>query len=85
MTEQRPLQPTPAGALRFNTETAQLEYFNGSEYVTIISDSPEKHTGGTRLLFGGGYGSGPHPAIDSIDFVNVATIGNASDFGNLTT
>ena len=48
MTEQRPLQPTPVGALRFNTDAARLEYFNGSEYVNITTDSPEINTGGTR-------------------------------------
>tara|TARA_S200000501_G_scaffold336571_1_gene342061 strand:+ start:695 stop:1741 length:1047 start_codon:yes stop_codon:yes gene_type:complete len=85
MNEQRPIQPTPVGALRFNTDYARLEYFDGNQYVNITIDSPEQNTGGTRLLFGGGYGSGPHPAIDSIDFVNVATTGNASDFGNLST
>ena len=46
MTEQPPIQPTPVGALRFNTVTAQLEYFDGNVYVNITTDSPEQNTGG---------------------------------------
>ena len=54
LTEQRPIQPTPVGALRFNTDSAKLEYFDGNQYVNITTDSPEQNTGGTRGLFGGG-------------------------------
>ena len=44
MTEQRPIQPTPIGALRFNTDSGKLEYFDGNQYVNITTDSPEaKH------------------------------------------
>ena len=50
MTEQRPLQPTPVGALRFNTDSSKLEYFDGSQYVNITTDSPEQNTGGTRSV-----------------------------------
>ena len=79
MTEQPPIQPTPVGALRFNTDSAKLEYFDGNQYVNITTDSPEQHTGGTRGLWGGR--NSPH--TDAIDFVNIDTTGNASDFGNL--
>ena len=83
MREQRPIQPTPVGALRFNTDTARLEYFNGSEYVNLTIDSPETNTGGTRGIWGGGNQS---PANTNVmDFVNFDTTGNATDFGDLTT
>ena len=83
MIEQRPLQPTPVGALRFNTDNARLEYFNGNEYETITSDSPEINTGGTRGIWGGG---NQNPANTNVmEFVNFDTTGNASDFGDLTT
>ena len=58
MTEQRPIQPTPVGALRFNTDSAKLEYFDGNQYVNITTDSPETNTGGTRGIWGGGYSGG---------------------------
>ena len=83
--EQPPEEPTPVGAFRFNTDTNLLEYYDGNQWASITTDSPEKHTGGTRLLFGGGYGSSPHGNMDTIDFVNVNTSGNATDFGNLST
>ena len=80
MTEQRPIQPTPVGALRFNTDSAKLEYFDGNEYVNITTDSPEQNTGGTRaVMAGGGF-----PNTDVIDFVNIDVTGNAVDFGDLT-
>ena len=82
MTEQPPIQPTPVGAFRFNTDSAKLEYFDGNQYVNITTDSPEANTGGTRGLFGGG--ATPSDEVDTIDFVNISTTGNATDFGNLT-
>ena len=78
MTEQRPIQPTPVGAIRFNTDTAKLEYFDGNQYVNITTDSPEANTGGTRGLYAGGQSN-----ADTIDFVNIDTTGNATDFGNM--
>ena len=81
MTEQRPIQPTPVGAFRFNTDSAKLEYFDGNQYVNITTDSPEQNTGGTRGLFGGGFV--PGGVVNEIDFINVDTTGNALDFGNL--
>ena len=80
MTEQRPIQPTPVGALRFNTDSAKLEYFDGNQYVNITTDSPEQNTGGTRGLFFGGEGSNPR---NTIQFVNVDSTGNAIDFGDM--
>ena len=81
MIEQRPLQPTPVGALRFNTDNARLEYFDGNVYQTIPTDSPEINTGGTRGIFGGG----ETPSLtDRIDFINVDSTGNAADFGDLS-
>ena len=64
MTEQRPIQSTPVGALRFNTDTAKLEYFDGNQYVNITTDSPEQNTGGTRGIQAGGGSS-------QIEFINI--------------
>ena len=81
MTEQPPIQPTPVGALRFNIDNLRLEYFNGSEYVNITTDSPEQNTGGSRGLMGGGSAPG---VTNAIDFINVDTTGDSSDFGDLS-
>ena len=74
--EQPPEEPTPAGAFRFNTDSSKLEYWNGSEWVNITTTSPEQHTGGTRGIFAG--------RTDVIDYINIPTTGNATDFGDLT-
>ena len=82
MTEKQPTQPTPVGALRFNTDTALLEYFDGNIYVNIAIDSPEQNTGGTRGIIAGGRSNGS--GRNYIQFANADTTGNFSDFGDLT-
>ena len=86
MTEQRPLQPTPVGALRFNTDTTLLEYFDGNQYVNITIDSPERHTGGTRGMIASGINpsvwTGTYEASEVIQFINVETTGDSIDFGD---
>ena len=38
-----------------------------------------------RGVFGGGYGqSQPCPDMNTIDYVTIATLGNAADFGDMT-
>ena len=79
MMEQPPIQPTPVGAFRFNTDTAKLEYFDGNQYVNITTDSDEQHTGGSRMVMAGGLGvsSGDHHI-----FTEVSSGGSTSNFGN---
>ena len=79
--EHSPLQPTPVGAFRFNTDTSKLEYYDGNRWVNVISDSPYVHTGGTRAVRMGG-NLAPN-WINVIDYWNLATTGNAADFGDL--
>ena len=69
----------PAGSIRFNTDSSKIELWNGEAWWDIDATSPELHTGGTRGLFGGG-----EPTTDTIDFINISSTGNATDFGNLT-
>jgi len=80
MTQQPPLQPTPVGAFRFNTDTSKLEYYDGNQWVNITSDSPQVQTGGTRAVCMSG---GTEPAFtNTIDYVNLATTGDAINFGD---
>ena len=86
------------GALRFNTDSMKLEIFRGSanyegtasmagigtlaagQWEEIQATSPEIQTGGTRgILMGGRTPSNS----DEIDYINVASTGNSTDFGNL--
>ena len=78
---QPPKQSTPAGALRFNTDTSKLEYYDGNQWVNVTSTSPEAQTGGTRGIWMGG--ASPSDT-DRIDYVTIATTGNAADYGDLT-
>ena len=79
--EKPSLDTAKAGAMRFNTDSSQLEIYDGNQWTGILATSPEQRTGGTRMLFMGGTdGSG---VVDVIQFVNVETTGNAVDFGNL--
>ncbi len=76
-------KPT-AGATRFNTDSSQLEIYDGNQWTGVLGTSSEQQTGGARLVFGGGYSNSPHGDMDTMDYVNVATTGNATDFGNFT-
>ena len=80
--EHSPLQPTPLGAFRFNTDSSKLEYYDGNQWVNITSDSPQAQTGGTRGIWGGGEVSG---AVTAIQYVNVDSTGDAESFGDLLT
>ena len=78
--EKSPLQPTPVGAIRFNTDSSKLECYDGNQWLNITSDSPEAQTGGALGVYMGGSGT-----TDRIDEVQISTTGNSVDFGNLTT
>ena len=89
-TAERPSDCEP-GSIRFNTDTANLEYFRGKtigwsqfELVTPnLGGGTGSNTGlGTRLLLAGGRISAP-AFTDTIEFVTISTLGNAQDFGNL--
>ena len=75
------LDKPKAGAFRFNTDSSQLEIYDGNQWTGVLSTSPELQTGGTRVLIGGGYDGGSY--IKNIDYFNMATTGNASDFGDM--
>ena len=72
------LDKPKAGAFRFNTDSSQLEIYDGNQWTGVVSTSPELQTGGTRGIF---Y-SGNVPSNDRIQFVNIETTGDAQDFGN---
>jgi len=81
-TAQRPDNPQ-GGDLRFNTDTASLEYFKGDTlgWSQIEMTSPDLD-GGARALFSTGYISGSD-YTDRIDSVTISTLGDAVDFGNV--
>ena len=70
-----------AGAFRFNTDSSQLEIYDGNQWTGVLATSPEQQTGGTRGMTAAGSEPG---AADHIDYWNIATTGNAADFGDIT-
>ena len=88
-TEQRPKNPQP-GDLRFNTDSASLEYFRGDTlgWSQIEMTSPDLG-GGT----GSNVGVGARGLIalryqpstsNEINYLTISTLGNTQDFGDLT-
>ena len=84
-TAQRPQNPQ-GGDLRFNTDSASLEYFRGDtlNWTQVEMTSPDLN-GGARACMGGGY-SPVHPTIvNTINYLTIPTLGSAADFGDMVT
>ena len=89
-TASRPSDCEP-GSLRFNTDTAHLEYFRGNtigwteieaELTEPLGGGTGSNTGlGTRVLQAGG--QAPSNTNNVIQFFTLSTLGNAQDFGDL--
>ena len=94
-TAERP-SDCPPGSIRFNTDSAHLEYWNGLVWLEFEASNVElghNNTAtdifaagdsaglGTRAVFGGGYAPGDQ---NTIDYISISTFGNAIDFGDLT-
>jgi len=79
-TAQRPKNPQ-GGDLRFNTDTASLEYFKGDtlNWSQIEMTSPDLN-GGARGIWAGG---GSPTKLNTIQYVTISTLGDATDFGDL--
>ena len=76
--EKPSLDTAKAGAIRFNTDSSQLEIYDGNQWTGILATSAQQQTGGTRGLWFGGNS----PDRDTIQFVNIDSTGNAVDFGD---
>jgi hypothetical protein len=67
-----------SGSLRYNSDTNEMEFYNGTSWATILETSRSINA---RGVFGGGASPGN---TNVIDYITIATTGNASDFGDLT-
>ena len=61
-----------------------MECFDGTKWWEISVSSPDLN-GGTRGIFGGGYGTAPHQYMNRIDYITIETAGNSVDFGDMST
>jgi len=93
-TASRP-QSCPSGSLRFNTDSAKLEYYRGDTigWSDIEAELVEPLGGGTGsnaglghrgFAFGGHEGpNGSNTYTAEIDFFTISTLGDATKFGDL--
>ena len=80
-----PPSEIPLGAMRFNSDSQKLEYWMGSAWMQIQTFSPNLDGGARGMYMGGVKNQQPNPVTTSeIDYYNIASAGNASDFGDLT-
>ena len=81
----------PPGSLRFNTDSAKLEYYKGDTIGWVEIEASNEEVGdtseglGIRGLVFGGYrqGSPANTQTDTIDYHNLTSAGTWIDFGNL--
>ena len=79
----------PAGAMRFNSDSQKLEYWNGSAWFQVHTATPDLATAGDRQpgvrgVFGGGYGTSPNAETNEIRYINISSTGDTIDFGDLS-
>ena len=74
------------GMMRFNTDLNTMEFYNGNEWrqFTYISDIQNSPSSRGRGLFAAGYRGDSEVETDIITYVEVSTLGNALNFGNLS-
>ena len=80
-----PPSEIPQGAIRFNTDSQKLEFYAQGEWWNMVTDTPNlgtssDTTAGARGLFGGGGST----KVDTIEYINISSAGDAIDFGDLT-
>ena len=69
------------GTVRFNDDLNTLEFFNGNEWRQFTYNQGQS---GRCVMFGGTFDYPNTDTAKSIDFVNINTLGNAQNFGDLT-
>ena len=73
----------PLGAMRFNSDSQKVEYWNGSAWMQIQTFSPNLN-GAVRGIYAGGVNTPSGNSSNEIQFFNISTQGDAADFGDLT-
>ena len=70
----------PLGAMRFNSDSQKLEYFNGDVWMQVHTFNPGYDGGDSRgILFAGNNGGN----FNDINYINMSSYGDAIDFGNM--
>ena len=78
----KPPVEVPQGAIRLNTDSQKLEFFAQDQWWEMSTE--ESTTTSQRGISGGGQHPSPSRSVTEIEYFNLASAGNASDFGDLT-
>jgi hypothetical protein len=90
-TAERP-SDCPPGSIRFNTDSAHLEYWDGLQWLEFEASNEElgnqlvtNSAGGTghRGVFFSGFKPVAPTLTNIINYVSISTLGNAQDFGDM--
>ena len=78
----------PAGAMRFNSDSQKLEYWNGSAWFQVHTATPDLASAGDELLVLVVYGQVVvkhlHVSVNTVEYVNISSTGDVVNFGDLT-
>ncbi len=66
-----------AGAIRFNTDSSQMEIYDGNQWTGIVASSPDLQTGSTRGVWIGG-----EPLTSTMSYSNLESTGLNALFGD---
>ena len=76
----KPPVEVPQGAIRLNTDSQKLEFYAQDQWWEMATDVASPIA--TRGVLAGGYT--PAAWVNTIDYIMIATAGNAVEFGDLT-
>ena len=75
----------PRGAIRFNTDSNKPELWDGSQWAEFQLSTPNLGQGSdTQPGARGVYAGGQSANTNTIDYINISSTGDATDFGDLT-
>ena len=72
-------KPT-AGAFRFNTDSSQLEVYDGNQWTGVVSFNDDSTCGERGICFGGQTPT----VINTIQYITISSKGDSIDFGDMT-
>jgi len=72
----------PQGAIRFNTDSQRLEFYAQGEWWVISTDTPNLASAGDPTPGARGFAFGCVAPTYNNYYINIASTGNAIDFGN---
>ena len=69
-----------AGAFRFNTDSSQLEIYDGNQWTGVVSFNDDSICGERGICFGGQTPT----VINTIQYITISSTGDSIDFGDMT-